>query len=180
MKLEFTARQTQIPQEARKLAERKLAKIARLLTGATRAHIVVSAEGHRRIVEITVYSGRHTLTAIEESGEISLSLGAAVEKLERQVDKHRGRIETRRKEASVRGATTTRRRPKVVVPAPVAVPAPSVRRRNLVAPEMTLVKAAEAIDAKGEPVIVFRDRETERLCVLFRRKDGKLALVEPE
>jgi putative sigma-54 modulation protein len=176
MKLEFTGRHMDIPEAARNLAERKLARIARLLTGATRAHIVVSAEGHRRIVEITVYSKRLTLSALEQSNDIVLSLATAVEKLGRQVEKYRGRLESRRKSAEARG-TTARRRPAAKVED--ALPRPSVRRRTVVAPAMTLGRAMASVE-EGENMVLFRDSETDRLSVLYRRKDGKVGLVEPE
>jgi putative sigma-54 modulation protein len=178
MKLEFTGRQTDIPAEAQKLAERKLAKIARLLTGATRAHIVVTAEGHRRIVEITVYSRRLTLTALEQSNDIALSLATAVQKLERQVEKHRGRLESRRKSAAARGATPRRRPRTAEEDGPPQRPV--VRSRPVVAPGMTLGKALATVEDGGENMVVFRDSVTDRLSVLYRRKDGKVALIEPE
>ena len=171
MKLEFTGRQTDIPEKARKLAERKLARIARRLTGATRAHIVVSAEGHRRIVEITVCSRRLTLSALEESNDIELSLATAVLKLERQVEKHLGRLESRRKTGSAHGATS-RREP--------AASQRAVRRRAVVAPEMTMGMALAAVEEEGENMVVYRDSKTDRLSVLYRRKDGKVGLIEPE
>lgn len=175
MKLEFTGRQTDIPEAARKLAERKLARIARLLTGATRAHIVVSAEGHRRIVEITVYSRRLTLSALEESNDIALSLATAILKLERQVEKHRGRLESRRNEATARGTVSHRR------PAEEAAKSRgAVRRRAVVAPEMTMGMARAAVEEQGENMVVYRDAKTDRLSVLYRRKDGKVGLIEPE
>ncbi len=176
MKLEFTGRQTDISEKARKLAERKLAKIAKILTGATRAHIVVSAEGHRRIVEITVYSRRLALTALEESNDIELSLAAAIEKLERQVEKHRGRLESRRKSIVARGQAPRRRPSLPEEPAPRR----TIRRRTVVAPGMTLDQAFETVEEGGESMVVFRDSETDRLSVLYRRKDGKVGLIEPE
>jgi hypothetical protein len=34
--------------------------------------------------------------------------------------------------------------------------------------------------ARGEGVLVYRDATTERMAVLYRRKDGHLGLIEPE
>ena len=52
-------------------------------------------------------------------------------------------------------------------------------RRSAVKP-MTLDEAALELEARGDGVLVFRDAATERVSVLFRRKDGHLGLVEPE
>ena len=45
---------------------------------------------------------------------------------------------------------------------------------------MTLDEAALEMDGRGNDVFVFRDATTERVTVLFRRKDGNLGLIEPE
>jgi putative sigma-54 modulation protein len=45
---------------------------------------------------------------------------------------------------------------------------------------MTLDEAALEMEGRREGVLVFRDSVTERVSVLFRRKDGNLGLIEPE
>jgi putative sigma-54 modulation protein len=45
---------------------------------------------------------------------------------------------------------------------------------------MTLDEAALEMDGRSEGVLVFRDAVTERVSVLYRRKDGHLGLIEPE
>ena len=46
MKIEFTGRQTEISEEIRRLAERKLGKVAKVLPGMTRAHVILTADKH--------------------------------------------------------------------------------------------------------------------------------------
>jgi hypothetical protein len=36
------------------------------------------------------------------------------------------------------------------------------------------------VEEKGDGVVVYRDAVTERVRVLYRRKDGNLGLIEPE
>ncbi len=45
---------------------------------------------------------------------------------------------------------------------------------------MTLEEAALEMGGRRDGVLVFRDAATERVSVLFRRKDGNLGLIEPE
>jgi len=45
---------------------------------------------------------------------------------------------------------------------------------------MTLEEAALELDGRGDGVLVYRDANSERVSVLFRRKDGNLGLIEPE
>jgi putative sigma-54 modulation protein len=41
-------------------------------------------------------------------------------------------------------------------------------------------EAAAEMLVREEGFLIFRDAQTERLRVLYRRKDGNLGLIEPE
>jgi putative sigma-54 modulation protein len=45
---------------------------------------------------------------------------------------------------------------------------------------MTLEEAIESMDGGRTALVVFRNAETERVNVVYRRADGNLALIEPE
>jgi putative sigma-54 modulation protein len=45
---------------------------------------------------------------------------------------------------------------------------------------MTLDEATLEMEARAEGVLVFRDANTERMRILYRREDGNLGLIEPE
>ena len=54
-----------------------------------------------------------------------------------------------------------------------------IRSRRSVVKPMTLDEAAFEMEGRAEGVLVFRDAATERVNVLFRRRDGNLGLIEP-
>jgi putative sigma-54 modulation protein len=45
---------------------------------------------------------------------------------------------------------------------------------------MSLDEAVLELEGSRESVFVYRDASTERVRVLFRRRDGHLGLIEPE
>jgi hypothetical protein len=45
---------------------------------------------------------------------------------------------------------------------------------------MTVQEAMREVEDSKEGLVVFRDSATERVTVLFKRKDGNLGLIEPE
>jgi putative sigma-54 modulation protein len=45
---------------------------------------------------------------------------------------------------------------------------------------MTVDEAVLEVGASDDGFLVFRDAATERVNVLYRRKDGNLGLIEPE
>ena len=175
MKIEFTGRQTEVPAAVRSLAERKLEKLARLLPGITRAHVTVTADKHRQIAEVSVHSKKVELAAAGRSNDPELSVSEAMDKLLRQAQRYVGK----RREGK-RGQS-----PRIPPSAPEARGkadrAPRVvRSRRFPAKPMTLDEAAIEVWSREEGFLVFRDARTERVSVLYRRKDGNLGLIEPE
>lgn len=92
----------------RTYAEKKLRNVARLLPGALDAHVVLSANKkhrHRQSAEMIVSGTQSVLKAVEETEDLYAAIDLAVEKLETQVRRIRGRVI----EAPRRGATRARR-----------------------------------------------------------------------
>ena len=174
MRIEFTGRQTGIPEELRQLAERKLRKVGKLLPALTRAHVILAADKHRQVAEVSVHSRHLDLAAVEVSTNPRLSVTGAIDKLLRQAQRQQARRRERK------GAVSPRR---ASVPAAERGPeagAPRViRTRRAAVKPMTLDEAALEMEGRGEGVLVFRDAATERVNVLFRRRDGNLGLIEP-
>ena len=175
MKIEFTGRQTEISDELRRLSERKLAKLGKLLPSLTRAHVILSADKHRRVAELSLHSRQLDLVAIEVSDDFRRSLAGAIEKLERQA------LRQRTKRRARKGGVSHRLSAAAATPAERAADGPRViRSRRAAVKPMTLEEAALELDGRGDGVLVYRDANSERVSVLFRRKDGNLGLIEPE
>jgi putative sigma-54 modulation protein len=181
LKIDFTGRQTEIPAEVRRRAERKLAKLAKLLPSVTRAHVILTADKHRQIAEVSVHSRQLDLLAVEISTDAQLSVAKAIDKLLRQVEKQRTRRRVRKGAESPRLAGAAGRREARLDAGGGEVPQTRVirSRRGGVKP-MTLEEAALELDGRGEGVLVYRDAASDRVTVLFRRRDGNLGLIEPE
>jgi putative sigma-54 modulation protein len=96
MKIEFTGRQTEVPADVRRLAEQKLQKLAKLLPAVTRAHVILTADKHRQVAEVSLHSRQADLAATAVTTDARLSLAAAIGKLERQADKQRTRRKVRK------------------------------------------------------------------------------------
>jgi putative sigma-54 modulation protein len=174
MRIEFTGRQTEVSEEIRQLAEKKLAKLAKVLHGITRVHVVLSRDKHRHIAEVTVHSSRLTLTAVEDSGDHESSLTIVVERLIKQAQRHMGKLRERKRrtgdraEALWSGILDTES-PRVV------------HSQRFVAKPMTVDEAVMELGHAGEDgLLVFRDAGTQKVSVVYRRKDGNIGLIEPQ
>jgi putative sigma-54 modulation protein len=174
MKIEFTGRQTEIPDEVRRLAERRLAKLARLLPKLSHAHVILTADKHRQVAEVSLRSRQLDLAAVGVTTSSRLSVATAFDKLLRQVERQRSKRNVRK------GAASPRLPEAVGGEQPQRAPGPRiVRARRRPVKPMTLEEAALEMEG-GDGVLVFRDASSERLKVLFRRRDGDLGLIEPE
>ncbi len=175
MRIEFTGRQTEVPPEIRRLAERKLQKLARVLPGITRAHVTVTTDKHRQIAEVSVRSKHLDLTAEEASSDLGASLSTVIDKLTRRAQRQVGKWRTRKRG----GAERARLRPRAEEH-PAELAPRVIRSRGFPVKPMTLDEAALEVGSSPEGFLVFRDAATERVSVLYKRKDGNLGLIEPE
>jgi putative sigma-54 modulation protein len=168
----------EVPQEVRDLAEKKLHKLARVLPGITQARVILTPDKHRCAVEVSVHSRHLDLTATEAAAEPAAALGTVMDELTRQAVRHRDKRRPRK-------GATPRRDP--VLAAGDAAPADEgetgpriVKARRFVAKPMTVEEAADAVASTEYGFLVFRDASTERVSVVYKRKDGNLGLIEPE
>lgn len=192
MRIEFTGRQTEVAKPLRRLGERKLDKLARLLPGITRAHVVLSTDRHRQVAEVNVRSPHIDLLAREAGPDFGASLVKAFDKLERQAQHHLGKLRGRKRRATSprraeEGAATPpatpsrvgdRRAPRLARPRAAA--APALRAQRVPVPRLHREAAVRQWAQAAEGLLIFKDQATERLGVLFRGRDGRLALFEPE
>jgi len=183
MKIEFTGRQTEVPEPLRRLGERRLSKLARVLPGITHAHVILSTDRHRQMAEVNVRSPRLDLAAQEASADFGASLAAAFDKLTRQAQHRVGKRKDHKRRGRPAGSAG---RPRTEAPVPETVRAPSgappraIRLRRVALKAMTAEEAVLELDRRGEGFVLFKDTPTGRLHLLHRRKDGHLGLLEPK
>ncbi len=77
-------------------AERKLGRVARFLRREAEAHLILSVDKYRQCGEVTVKSGRFTMTAQEENKDLYSVIDLLAAKIQRQVKKHLEKLEARK------------------------------------------------------------------------------------
>jgi putative sigma-54 modulation protein len=85
MEIEFTGRQIEVTPDLRKYTEERLTKVVRLLRDRCALHVILTAERHLRIAEITLKFRDHSLVGIANTSDPRSSINGALDKLERQV-----------------------------------------------------------------------------------------------
>jgi putative sigma-54 modulation protein len=175
MRLDITGRHVEITTALRQLIEKRLARLERVLNdAAVSAVITLIKEKYRLRTEIAVHTrGDHVLRGNGESSGWAVSVRQATDKIEQQAKTLKGKWNDRKRKGS-RAAPAAEERA-----APASAGPRIVRARYPVKP-MSIDDAAMRLDGGKDMFVVFRNADTERVSILYRRKDGSLALIEPD
>ena len=177
MEFEFTGRHIEITPGIERLVQKELKKLNRVLDSApVRAHVILSSEKHRQRSEIVVYWRDNVFAGIAENSDLNQSISTAASKVEKQVlrlkDKLRGKKRGRTSMGEVAPV------PGGALEAAPAAPRIIIARRYRVKP-MTPEEAVILLADSDDQFIVFRDAETNKVGVLYKREDGNYGLIEP-
>lgn len=177
MKIEFTGRNFTISPAIKKHTQEHFSKLEPVLNGATKTHVILSVEKHHRhVAEIVVHWKDHEFTSNADTTDMYASVAQAINRLQRQVQKLKGKIIDRKHHAVATKLIAPSLQPEV---APAA-PAPRIiRSRRYSVKPMTPEEAMLLVADAPEQFLVFRNAETERVGVMYKRKDGNYGLIEP-
>jgi len=180
MTLLFTGRKADLTPGLKRFTEDKLARLERILHESPDAHVVLTREKHRHRAEIVVHARIGRLTARGEGAEFEESLGLAIDRLLAQARKQHSKLAKGRKHGANRDSV--RRSPVV---AEIATPADSdgstvVPMGRIPVKPMSVEEALLRFQELSDPFLVFRNPDTLRVCLLFRRRDNRYGLVETE
>ena len=188
MRIDITGRHVDITPALRQIIERRLSRIERLLNdSAVSATVVLTLEKYRHRTELIVHArGDKMLRGLGEGNAWNLSIRQAVEKVEQQAKKVKGKWTERKRSVTRRrtarppsGDGTGRGARAEVVERESAAPRVIRASRYAVKP-MSVEDAALRMEETAEAFIVFRNPESESVSIVYRRKDGNLGLIEPD
>jgi putative sigma-54 modulation protein len=175
MTFEYTGRHVEVTPAIRSHVEEQFKKLNNIFNGTEpRVHVILEVEKNRQTGEVLVHWRDHTLTAADTNADMYMALSRAIGKIEKQARKLKKKI-IDRKHNSPRTASAAPNPDVQAAPAPVRII--NARRYNV--KPMTAEEAALDLAAKTDSFIVFRDADTSRVGVLYKRQDGNFGLIEP-
>ncbi|OGO57149.1 MAG: ribosomal subunit interface protein [Chloroflexi bacterium RBG_16_72_14] len=170
----------EVPDRVRQYAERKFARLERLLDDRTDAIVELSNEAHRsasdaHIADVTLVIDGRTLRSRAAGGSYQAALDVVVDKVERQAidykEKPRIRARPEEEKAILRRIADGTAEP--------VTERQVVKTKRFAIEPMFEEDAVTAMEELGHDFWVFVNAETERISVLYRRKDGHYGLIEP-
>jgi len=180
MKTTITAKNMVVTNGINDRVMKKISKMERYLDPKAEIFVRLTREkNNRRTCEITVPVGGVTLRAEATNDDnLYVSIDQALAKLERQIHKHRTKLDKRLREDAFKpveleydadAAETVEEANRKVV-----------RNKTFPVRPMSVEDAILQMELLGHDFFVFVNVETDRTNVLYLRKDGDLGLMEPE
>jgi ribosome hibernation promoting factor len=163
--------------------ERKLQRLERMLDERCEADVELRIEGNRKVADSHVVEVSLLIDGLLLRGEAAASTFRAaadevVDKLERRTVDAKERPRDRRRAEQVRFVEAeTRAAPTAVLE--TGEESRVVKVKRFAIEPMFEEDAISRMDELGHTFFIFVNAENERVAVLYRRRDGRLGLIEP-
>ena len=176
MKFVYIGKGMEVTDSLKARVEKKLTKLERYFQDDVEAQIRISQErGNRNIVEITISVGSVILRAEEVSNDMYMSIDRAVDKLNRQIRRHRTKLEKRLRAGAFEPVANEPAEPEEEV-----ATYDLVRVKKFPVKPMHVDDAIAQMELLGHTFFLFLNEETDSMCVLYLRSDGSYGLLQPE
>ena len=178
MRISISAKNLEISDYLRELVDKKVSKLERYFPQDTVAQVTLSVERNRHIVEVTIPYDGGLIRAEEVTGDMYASIDNVLDKLEKQILRHRTRLEKSLRSGAFKyeqplysssyDEFDEEEGPQIV----------RVKRFHI--KPMDEQEALLQAELLGHSFYVFLNAETTAINVLYKRKDGNYGLIEPE
>ena len=174
MKITIYGKQMSVRDSLKELIDRKLAKFDKFFGDDTEAFVTCRTRKGVKILEITIVYGGTTFRCEAESETFMTALDRATEGLERQIRKNKTRLEKKVKSgafiiADEEDDDEYEEEPEF-----------TIRTKTFPFKPMTPEEAILQMNLLGHAFFAFTDAATQKVCVVYKRKDGDYGLIIQE
>ena len=193
MNLTIRTHHAKLDEDVRAHAEKRLARLERLLPRVDDVIVEVEHEetrmaAHRYAVQVTVHSGASILRGEERAADPKTALDLAADVVSRQARRHGKRLHARQRSGQNKEQIAESVIPHVEPEAgePMAgdeadyLLGKVVRIKQFEAKPMSEEEALAQMDLLGHDFFLFLDARTREFAVLYKRKDGDYGLLTPQ
>ncbi len=168
MEIQLTAKQLKITPALREYVQQKMGKTQKYFDHIVWGQAFLFVEKRSHKAEMIVHAPGQTFRALATAADLYSAIDLASDKIDAQLKKHKERIKSRHKPKT--SDTMAGAMPPVLTSFTVS--------RQPVAP-MTPEQAAAELDGSERVFLVYLDKDTDQIHVLYRREDESLGIVNP-
>jgi len=180
MELQITTRNdVELSEALQEYLEKKIGKMDRYLPTIVEGKVEISREGTRRpdqrySVQVTLDSKGVLIRAQERSDDIRTAVDRVVDVLTKRIERYKGKLYDKGKGVSLARQGTTMEEQEVETPRRI------VKDKHFLVKPMPVDEAVTQMELLGHDFFLFTDADTDRINLLYRRKDGDYGLIEAE
>lgn len=174
MRISISGKGIDVSDYLRDLVNKKVSKLERYFPKDTEVQVTMAVEKNRHIVEVTIPYEHVIIRGEEVTGDMYASIDNVLDKLEKQIIRHRTRLDKNLKNAALKYEEVTpltdeeEDEPKIV------------RVKRFALKPMDEEEAMLQLALLGHTFYVFENADTGDVNVLYSRRDGNYGLIEPE
>ncbi|MDO4155946.1 MAG: ribosome-associated translation inhibitor RaiA [Oscillospiraceae bacterium] len=171
MKMTITAKKMQIPQNFTEYAEKRLnSKLDKFFGEEADAKITMATHKNLIVIELTVDYNNMIYRAEQSAVDKEDALDAAIDKIIRQIRRNKTRVEKKLKESAFQDVYED-----IVTESDYEV----IRHKKFVMHPMDVEEAILQMNLLGHTFFMFLNANTGETNVVYKRADGKYAVLEP-
>jgi putative sigma-54 modulation protein len=180
MELQIIAKNNvEVSETLKAYIEKKIGKLDRYLPTISEGKVEISREGakqpeQRFIVQVTLDSKGVLIRAQEKSKDIRTAIDKVVNVLSKRIERYKGKLYYKGRGISLA------RQGAAIEAEEIEAPKRVVKTKRFLVKPMPVDEAISQMELLGHDFFLFIDADTERLNLLYRRKDGNYGLIEPE
>ena len=176
MKFKIIGRRYDVTDKIRDYVEKKLGKLDKFFKDESEARVVIGTIKDNDYIEATIYEAGMMYRAEASDKEILAAIDKIVDVIERQIRKNKTRLSKKIKRDAtldaklISGATYTEGEETKEFEV--------VKTKRFTVKPMSVEEAILQMNLLGHTFFVFKNQETDEMNVVYKRKDGKYAVIE--
>ncbi len=175
MQVSVTFRNTEAEDWFKDYVNERLSKLKKYVDKPLEAHVIITVEKFRTIADVKLMAKGISINGKEESKDMQLAFDAVIDKIERQMKKHKEKVRNHQGNSSKEVALAESSNAEEEA---AEAKADVVETRRVILQPMSLDDAIMRLESSKGWFFLYRDALTEKVMVIYRRDDGNYSLIE--
>ncbi len=171
MRTEFMTKKLELTQKEREKILRKLSRLNRFFEDDDRIVINPYSEGNAAVVELTVYAKGTFFRAEQKNRDVLCAVDDGIDVIEGQIRKFKTKLEKKLRRNAYEAFPEADEREEEELKI--------TNVKQFVFRSMSAEDAVLQMNLLGHQFYVFKNEDTDSVCVVYRRSDGSYGMIEP-
>lgn len=177
MKINVVGRQLNVYNDTQQLIEEKLSKLDKFFGDEGVATATLSRSHGMSVLEITINAAGTLFRSEVEAESFRDALDRSIDNIERQIRKNKTKLRRRLRENGIESFEQNMDWAGAELEEDDAI---VIKTKKFEYTPMSVEEAILQMNLLGHSFFVFNDSETDKTCVVYKRRDGNYGLIEQE